>query len=46
MRMLRWMCGRSKKDRIRTECTWEHLRLASIIDKLRDSFKMVWTYPM
>lgn len=39
MCMLRWMCGnKTKNNRIRNECIWEHLGSRSIGDKLRDSF--------
>ena len=34
MRMLRWMCGKTKKDKIRNECFLEHSTVASIGDKL------------
>lgn len=35
MRMLRWMCGKSRIDRIRNETIRETVSVASIWDKLR-----------
>ena len=32
MRMLRWMFGKSRKDRIKNERFWEHLEVALIGD--------------
>ena len=37
MRMLRWMCGRIRKDKIRNERFQEHLGIASISDKIRET---------
>ena len=37
MRMLRWMRGKTKIDRIKIECFWEYLGVASIGDKLRET---------
>jgi len=34
---LRWMCGNTRKNRIRNECFREHLGVASIGDKIRDT---------
>ena len=34
-RMLRWMCGKTKKDKIRNESFRKHLGVASIGDKIR-----------
>ena len=45
MRMLRWIYGKTGKDRIRDEHIWKHLGTASIGDKLRDSFEILWTCP-
>lgn len=38
MRKLRWMYSKTRQDRI-----WEHLGVASISNKLRELFKIVWT---
>ena len=35
VRMLRWMCGKIKKDKIRNEHFREHLGLTSIGDKIK-----------
>lgn len=37
MRTLRWMCSKTRKNRIRNERTREHLGKASIGDKLRET---------
>lgn len=37
MRMSRWMCGNTRKDRIRHECFWEYLE----VEIKRDLFEMV-----
>ncbi len=36
MRMLRWMCGHTRKDRLRNEVIREKLGVASIEDKMRE----------
>ncbi|XP_076893865.1 uncharacterized protein LOC143545988 [Bidens hawaiensis] len=36
MRMLRWMCGHTRLDRIRSEVFRERLRIASICDKIKE----------
>ena len=36
MRMLRWMCGKTKNNRIRNERFRVHLRVALIDDKIRE----------
>ena len=37
MRMLRWMCGKNRKEKIRNERFREHLGVASIRDKIRET---------
>lgn len=37
MRMLRWMCGKTSNDRIRNERFREHLGVATIVDKIRET---------
>ncbi|KAL7217344.1 hypothetical protein ACSBR1_029108 [Camellia fascicularis] len=37
MRMLRWMCGKTRQDRIRNQCIWEWVGVALIEDKLREN---------
>ena len=37
MRMVRWMFGKIKKDKIRNECFQEHLGVTSIGDKIRET---------
>ncbi|KAL6579835.1 hypothetical protein OROMI_007859 [Orobanche minor] len=37
MRMLRWMCGHTKKDRLRNEVIREKVRVASIEDKMMEN---------
>ena len=34
-RMLRWMCGKTRKDKIKNECFREHLGVATIGGKIR-----------
>ncbi|KAF3656602.1 putative armadillo repeat-containing kinesin-like protein 2-like isoform X1 [Capsicum annuum] len=36
MRMLRWMCGHTKKDRVRNEIIREKVGVASVEDKMRE----------
>ena len=36
--------SKNKKERIKNEHICEHLGVASVDDKLRYSFEMVWTY--
>ena len=47
MKMLRWMCGTRKKDKIRNDQFQEHLGVSSIGDKIRkkNSFERVWACP-
>ncbi|KAG5583500.1 hypothetical protein H5410_054127, partial [Solanum commersonii] len=42
MRMLRWMCGHTRSDRIRNEVIREKVGVASVVDKARRG-EMVWT---
>ncbi|KAG5586165.1 hypothetical protein H5410_046599, partial [Solanum commersonii] len=37
MRMLRWMCGHTRSDKIRNEVIWEKVGVASVVDKLREA---------
>uniref|UniRef100_A0A0V0HAC0 Putative ovule protein n=1 Tax=Solanum chacoense TaxID=4108 RepID=A0A0V0HAC0_SOLCH len=37
MRMLRWMCGRTKIDKIRNEVIWEKVGVAFVADKIRET---------
>ena len=41
MRMLRWMCGKTKKDKIRNDCILTDLKIALIDAKLREH-KLRW----
>ena len=41
MIMLRWICGKIKKDKIRNELFQEHLGVAIIGDKIRES-RLKW----
>ncbi|XP_059281211.1 uncharacterized protein LOC132034891 [Lycium ferocissimum] len=46
MRMLRWMCGLIRRDRVRNEVTREKMGVASAADKMQDArgeTEMVWT---
>ncbi|KAG5629018.1 hypothetical protein H5410_000735 [Solanum commersonii] len=43
MRMLRWMCGHTRSDKIRNEVIREKVGVASVVDKLREVRQMVWT---
>ena len=36
IRLLKWMCGKTRKDGIINECFQEHLGVTSIGDKLRE----------
>ncbi|XP_070004794.1 uncharacterized protein [Nicotiana sylvestris] len=37
MRMLRWMCGCTRRDRIKNEAIGDIVRVASVEDKIRES---------
>ncbi|KAG5600410.1 hypothetical protein H5410_031780 [Solanum commersonii] len=37
MRMLRWMCGHTRSDKIRNEVIREEVGVASVVDKLREA---------
>ncbi|WP_375619007.1 hypothetical protein, partial [Bartonella sp. AC134YNZD] len=41
MRMLRWMCGKTRKDRIRNEKIREMVQVAPIEDKIREN-RLIW----
>ncbi|KAG5614785.1 hypothetical protein H5410_014609 [Solanum commersonii] len=44
MRMLRWMCGHTRSDKIRNEVIREKVGVASVVDKAREArTEMVWT---
>lgn len=36
MRMLRWMCGLTRGDRVRNEIVREKVRVVSVVDKMRE----------
>ncbi|KAG5624798.1 hypothetical protein H5410_010016 [Solanum commersonii] len=42
MRMLRWMCGHTRGDKIRNEVIQEKVGVASVVDKGGEA-EMVWT---
>ena len=35
MRMLRWMCGHTRRDTIRNEDIWDKVGMTSMVDKMR-----------
>ena len=37
MRVLRWMCGKTRKDKIRNECFRNYLEVAKIGDEIRET---------
>ena len=37
MRMLKWISGKTMRDRLRNEYIWEHLGVALVGDKLRET---------
>ena len=41
--MLRWMCGHTKKDKIRNEIIRNNLEVVPIEEKMKDQTKMVWS---
>ena len=41
MRMLRWMCGKTYKDKIMNERIKRHLDVAPIEHKIREAFNLV-----
>ncbi|KAG5593432.1 hypothetical protein H5410_043946 [Solanum commersonii] len=43
MRMLRWMCGHTRSDKIRNEVIREKVGVASVVDKGGSEAEMVWT---
>ena len=36
VRMLKWICGKTLKDRIKNKYIWEMIGVASIEDKIRE----------
>ncbi|WMV35375.1 hypothetical protein MTR67_028760 [Solanum verrucosum] len=42
MRMLRWMCGHTRSDKIRNEVIREKVGVASVVDKLREA-RLRWS---
>ena len=45
MRMLRWIRDKARNDKIKNKHFQENSNAASIGDKIRDLFEMVWTSP-
>ena len=41
MRMIRWICGHARLDKIRNEVIRDKIRVASIEDKMRD-VRLCW----
>ena len=37
MRMLRWMCGKTRKDKIRNECIHNMIEVVPIEEKIRET---------
>ena len=44
MRMLRWMCGKTRRDKIRNERIHKMIEVAPIEEKMRKLITMVWSY--
>ncbi|KAG5592657.1 hypothetical protein H5410_043171 [Solanum commersonii] len=42
MRMLRWMCGHTRSDKIRNEVIQEKVGVASVVDKAKDRDEGTW----
>ena len=43
MRMLRWMCGNTRRDKVRNEDIHTKIGVASIEEKMRESSAMAWS---
>jgi hypothetical protein len=43
MKMLKWMSGETREDRIRKDSMRGRIGVASIVDKMREKTKLVWT---
>ena len=46
MRMLRWMCGKTRKDKVRNEDIRRQVGIVPIEDKLRENRLRVWSNRM
>lgn len=37
MRILRWMCGHTRRDRIKSRDIWDKVGVASVVDKMMEA---------
>ncbi|KAG5612983.1 hypothetical protein H5410_024264 [Solanum commersonii] len=37
MRILRWMCGHTRRERIKSRDIWDKVGVASVVDKMREA---------
>lgn len=37
MRILRWMCGHTRRDRIKSRDIWDKVAVASVVDKMTEA---------
>ena len=44
IRILRWMCGKTRKDKVINEDIHHQIGIAPIEDKLREPFTVVWPH--